>query len=71
MYKQCQVQYQTKAISVVWIPIEFAIPGKRIIVGKNSLTGIPAKIQRVYDVQLTRAEIESNRKVVFDSIKEV
>lgn len=69
-YKQCQIQYESKAFSTVWIPELFAQKGKRIVVGKDKIQGIKAKVIKVYDsVKLTREQIDLNKKSKFDSIE--
>lgn len=70
LYKQCQIQYESKALSTVWIPEIFAQKGKRIIVGKDKMKGIKAKVIRVYNnIKLTKEQIDLNRKSKFDSIE--
>jgi len=70
-YKQCIVQYESTAKSAVWIPEQFAKKSKNIIVGKDRLKGIKAKVIRVFEnTKLTQEQIDLNRKSKFDSIVE-
>lgn len=71
LYIQCLIQYNGKGQSTVWIPESFAKNGKNIIVGKDKMTGVPAKVIRSFStIKLTKEQIDINRKSIFDSIEE-
>jgi len=70
-YKQCIVKYESSAQSVVWLPEQFAKKSKDIIVGRDKLKGVKAKVIRVFDhARLSQQQIDLNRKSKFDSIEE-
>jgi len=46
-YAQCQIEYEKGGYEQAWIPIKFAKVGILIVIGKNKVNGVRARVASV------------------------